>query len=83
MKRILRLGIALVSVAVAQTSAPPIEILVGPGKTVSVTLRIDRQSLVEILSTFFGKGQEKAEAEMRKVLGQASDVTLVLTTRKP
>jgi len=62
----------------------PIQIYVGPGTEVRVTVpNIAKADLVDIISTFFSKGDEKAKTNFNAVIGKSSAVTFVLTTKTP
>jgi len=84
-------ALSLLAVDLAQSKPPdqapgiyPIEIYVGPGTEVRVTIpNIAKADLVDIISTFFGKGDEKAKTNFSAVIGKASDLTFVLTTKTP
>lgn len=67
---------------IPQEPAPPV-IEIGPGRSVKVSIWMDRGNLVEILSMFFSKGGETAKERFESVLKNGGDVTLVLTTVKP
>jgi hypothetical protein len=63
---------------------PPVEVFIGPGKDVRITLRsIQRAQMVGILSDFFAKGQELPHAELERIFAEGGDLTFVLTTAKP
>ena len=41
---------------------------------------IKRDDMIELISTFFGRGDQAAKQRFDKVLGEAAELTLVLTT---
>lgn len=61
-----------------------IQVLVGEHKNVTVTIPcISKPDATEIISTFFGRGDEAAKKKFESVLGQSGELTLTITTRKP
>ncbi len=65
------------------TDSSPIQILVGPGKEVTVTIpNIKRENLESILSTFFGREKPEATKKMHAALDQASEITIILTSKR-
>lgn len=79
MKRLLALCALL---AAGQPQPPPIQINVGPGTAVEVRIpRIAKKDLRDIVSTFFGRGDEAARQRFEQVFGKSESLTLVLTSK--
>jgi hypothetical protein len=55
---------------------------VGPGKELTVRICLDRESLVELLSLFFSKGDERHAQRFRELFGRAGEVSLILSTKR-
>lgn len=59
-----------------------IQILVMEHKDVEVTVPcIARQDVIDVLSTFFAKGDDQAKKKIGKVLTDGGDVTLRITSK--
>lgn len=67
----------------ARAQAPEtITVTVGEHKAVTVTIpNVSKTDLVDLTSAFFGKGDEAAKAKFQKLFGDASSITLVLSTK--
>lgn len=60
---------------------PPITIDVGPGKELRVTVpHVNKDDLVDIVSSFFTKDDQQARAKFKSLVGQSSQLTFILTT---
>lgn len=61
-----------------------VQVLVGEHKNVSVTIPcVSKPDATEIISTFFGRGDEAAKKKFENVLGQSGELTLTITTHRP
>lgn len=80
MKRLLPLVLFLT--AYTAKGAKDVQIYVGPGKDLTVTIpNIDKQNLRDILAIFFGKEHPASVEALRKAFAESGDVTIVLTSK--
>ncbi len=89
MKRRLFLLLACFGLRKRAPAACPIRVVVGPDLSrtdLALTVivpSIAKKDVVDIVSTFLGRGEETNAAEFRRLIGRTKGVTLVLTTECP
>jgi len=83
MKKLILIILSLATIGCgSETNQVPIKIIVGPRADVNVIVpNMSKKDLVEVISTFFSKGDEKSKVRFDSVIGKASEVTLTLTTK--
>jgi hypothetical protein len=78
---LLALLLFLISVQ-AQEKPLPIRVEVDRDMGVTVTVPdMNKAQLNEMISVFFSRGDEKAEAEFKRQFGKAHNLTLIVTTK--
>lgn len=72
---------ALAGAAPLAASDPcPVGVLVEAGPSIHVTVpNMGRQNLLDVVTTFFGRG--KPSPEMREAFARGKDITVTLTTK--
>ncbi len=67
----------------AQSTQEPIRVVIGKGKSLTVTIpNIEKEDLRDILSTFFSRGDEQAEKKFKSLFKESQSLTVILTTER-
>lgn len=61
----------------------PIEIFVGAGKDLTLTIpTMNRNQLIEIIGDFLGRDYKDPTRNLKQLLNSAGEITLVVTTKR-
>lgn len=68
--------------ALVSDQQPPVEVLIGPGRDVTVKVILPRDEMTSLLGEFLGRGNIVARGAIERALAAGDSLTLLLTTKE-